>query len=585
MANIQSPGERRPKFARATLQEQAALSFPGASEDNPMLSARGARTDKENARTDNPNGPAMAAAKPKVRRSFSWGKKRKKTDVKAAAAPAQKNMGEPEPMFTEVYAVQLSREQADAELGMVLHEGTGDVIVSYVGPTIEGISVGDAVLSIHSQQVHGTQFYDNGDVEIAVDNLEIARHLLREPGMESVEVTIEKHTLRTEILKRHAALRGTSLDKLGMTLVNDEAHPVVVSGLDGLALKSGRIVVGDRLVSVNGTPCRDLTHAAEMLTATDLQLEVELEFTYGFLAPKDHEFDAASGEFVPVVKEKPLGIVKRSLSFGKNRKKRAGAGGETPRAGGSGASSQAEAPAADAAASIPELDFEHRMLSIDKNDEGRICVTFKVHDVTGELMIGLVGEDSPASRAGVQVGDRVLAMGAKATGCEFFDQGGLEDLELARRVLEAAASERTIEMVVATRMRTEVLEFGHSPDGLGGPRNFLGLSFFSFPDDTAVRITAIRGPAARSGRFGLGDRIVAVNGVRVNHAGTLSKEIATLALTQDRVEFDVLLGYQHDEGVWYGKDGQGVTPRASADGETTARKAKRSFSFGRKPKH
>lgn len=541
-----------------------------------MLSARGAHTDKENTHIDNPNGPALAAAKPKVRRSFSWGKKRKKTNVKAAPAN-----NEPEPMFTEVYAIQLSREQADAELGMILHEGTGDVIVSYVGPTVEGISVGDAVLSIHNQQVHGQQFYDNGDVEIAVDNLEIARHLLREPGMEDVEITIEKHTLRTEVLKRHAALRGTSLDKLGLTLLHDEGR-VVVSGLDGLAMKSGRIMLGDRLVSVNGTPCRDLQHAADMLTATDLELEVELEFTYGFVAPKNHEFDAASGTFLPVVKDKPLGIVKRSLSFGKNRKKRANASGDTPRASGSGMSAEA---AAATEPSIPEIDFEHRMLSVDKNDEGRICVTFKVHDITGELIVGLVGEDGPAWRAGVQVGDRVLAMGAKATGCEFFDQGGLEDLDLARRVLEAAANERTIEMVVATRMRTEVLEFGHSPESLGGPRNFLGLTFFSFPDDIAVRITGIRGPAARSGRFGLGDRIVAVNGIRVNNAETLKKHVETIALTQNQVEFDVLLGYQHDEGVWFGKEGQGATPRAGGDGETTARKPKRSFSFGRKTKH
>ena len=38
------------------------------------------------------------------------------------------------------------------------------------------------------------------------------------------------------------------------------------------------------------------------------------------------------------------------------------------------------------------------MLSVDKNDEGRICVTFKVHDITGELIVGLVGEDGRVAR-------------------------------------------------------------------------------------------------------------------------------------------------------------------------------------------
>ena len=42
-----------------------------------------------------------------------------------------------------------------------------------------------------------------------------------------VELTIEKNSLRTEVLKRHAALRGTSLDKLGLVLVRliDAANP------------------------------------------------------------------------------------------------------------------------------------------------------------------------------------------------------------------------------------------------------------------------------------------------------------------------------------------------------------------------
>ena len=501
------------------------------------------------------NIAALPPGKGAIRRSFSWGKKRK-----TAKEKKQVTKPPPVPVVTEVYAVTIDRNQADTELGLEMHI-TGDVIVSYVGPTIDGIAVGDTVLCIHGQQVHG-QDDEEGDG----NNLELARYLMKEPDMEMVELTIEKNTLRTEIIKRHAALRGTSLDKIGLTLVLEDEH-VVVTGLEGLAAKSGRIAIGDKLVAINQTPVNDLGQAVGLLSASDLGLEVELEFLYGFIPPADHEFDAACGEFLPVVAKKGPGIVRRSLSFGKKKKKAREAEQATPR-------EHVQEP-------IPELNFEPRMLSIPKNAEGRICVTFKIHDITNELMIGLVGEGSPAAMAGVEVGDRVLALGAKATGCEFFDNpGGLEDIEVARQVLIAAEHEPEINMVVQTRMRTEIAEFGYSPNGFGGPKDYLGLSFYSFEGDASVRITGITGPAEKANRFGLGDRIVAVNGIRVNHAKTLSNYIkAASDMGAPAVEFEVALGYQKAEGLWYGEE------VAAKDDEDKPRKAKRSFSFGRKPKH
>lgn len=156
------------------------------------------------------------------------------------------------------------------------------------------------------------------------------------------------------------------------------------------------------------------THPVPLLclrTTRSEDLEVVLEFVYGYLPPADHDFDPASGTYIPTAApKKGPGLVRRSLSFGK--KKRAA---EKPKRR---PAAVLEAEAMEAAEAIPELDTEVRMLSIAKNDEGRICVTFKIHEVTGELMIGLVGEGSPAALAGVEVGDRVLALGSKAAGCE-----------------------------------------------------------------------------------------------------------------------------------------------------------------------
>jgi len=247
----------------------------------------------------------------------------------------------------------------------------------------------------------------------------------------------------------------------------------------------------------------------------------------------------------------------------------------------------AAAPA-DAPPPLEDLDQEPRLLLIEKNAAGKIEVTFRPHEVTGELIVAQVGTNSPAERAGACVGDRVLALQGA-----IFEAGGDEDLEHARTVLQHSASSPTIEMIVQTRVRHERLEFGQ--EFVGGPKTKLGLTFYSFPDDTTVRVTKMVGAAAKSGRFALGDRIVSVNGIRVNHAQTLSDHIAEFCKRSDCVDFEVALGYQAEEGLWYGKEVEGDAAFAESSRDSPsraipaspapARKAKRSFSFGRRPAH
>ena len=58
-----------------------------------------------------------------------------------------------------------------------------------------------------------------------------------------------------------------------------------------------------------------------------------------------------------------------------------------------------------------------------------------------------------------------------------------------------------------------------------------------------------------------------------------SEHIAEICKRSDFVEFEVALGYQPEEGVWYGNGSQ-EDPAAQEK-----RKPKRSFSFGRRPAH
>jgi len=362
---------------------------------------------------------------------------------------------------------------------------------------------------------------------------------------------------------------------------------VIVSAIEGLAAKSKRIAVGDRLVTINGVRFVDLGEAVELLDND----EVELVFVYGFLPPENHEFESATGTFVPRKSETIGQSIRRSLSFGK--KKKGSADGATPRVNSSRESSECDyTPRA-----IPELNLEPRHVLINKNEHGKILVSYRAHLVTGELIISLVGEDGPAAQAGVEVGDVVLSL----QGVDMQALRGDEAQMEAMAVLEETQDFDSVEMVLQTQLRTEALAFAAKE--LGGPKRFLGLSFYTFPDDYAVRITNIDGAAARSGRFALGDRIVSMNGIRVNHAQTLSEHIAAANATSSFVTFEVAHGYSNGEGLWYGKEfasmnGEGpgtsvATDPFAADGAAAPsptppppqnQKPKRSFSFGKRPK-
>ena len=283
----------------------------GGGHDPSLITPRNENTAPGNPPTE-PTAPQKTGRS--VRRSFSWGKKKKRVEKDAVQAPVEVN--------NEVRDVSIDRRHDNSEVGFEIHAVTGDVIISHVGDGVkETLKVGDCVLYIQDVPLDGEP----------QENLDAARHILS-ASTATVELTIERDFVRAEFLKRHAALRGTSLDKLGLTLMQEGEH-VVVKGVDGLAKKSGRFAEGDRILSINRTRFVDLQSAVDLLMAfmASEELELELVLSYGYVVAENAEFDPASGLHVPKVK--PLGLggaVRRSLSFGKRKK--GGAGGATPAA-------------------------------------------------------------------------------------------------------------------------------------------------------------------------------------------------------------------------------------------------------------
>ena len=129
-----------------------------------------------------------------------------------------------------------------------------------------------------------------------------------------------------------------------------------------------------------------------------------------------------------------------------------------------------------------------------------------------------------------------------------------------------------------TSLRTEVLPFGARD--LGGPKDYLGVELHAFEDDKWVRITDLQGPAAKSGRLALGDRLTRINGTRVWNAEAARALIAHACRRNAEVEVEVALGHSPSKGLWYGAEDSSQSAVSSG-----LKQVKRSFSFGRKPRH
>ena len=54
------------------------------------------------------------------------------------------------------------------------------------------------------------------------------------------------------------------------------------------------------------------------------------------------------------------------------------------------------------------MDCTMRKVKVMKDKRGRLGIELMPHEVTGELIISLIGSGTPAARANLEVGDQVL---------------------------------------------------------------------------------------------------------------------------------------------------------------------------------
>jgi hypothetical protein len=86
----------------------------------------------------------------------------------------------------------------------------------------------------------------------------------------------------------------------------------------------------------------------------------------------------------------------------------------------------------------------------------QIGVTFRMHEVTGHVIVfKLIGPESPAARAGIEVGDRLLAIGSQAKGMALLEEGGAADFEKVWHMLEAHKDEPALDLRVQTCVHEE----------------------------------------------------------------------------------------------------------------------------------
>ena len=540
-----------------------------------------------------------------VRRSFSFGKKTKPKPV-ANTSHAPMLHARSMKALSSVRTATIRSAYAFSDIGFALHEQAGWIIVSYVGlpqNLVGSTTVGDGLVAL--------QGVDFPQCDATESDLDYARMLLREACDNGEEIVLTLQTVvRTEVLYREAALRGTSLDKFGLTLEEvsspwpgwEGTMTVEVNDIipNGRAAKSGRFSCGDRILTINDTKVTGLLSALELLAGSAGADSVEFELTAGFKPLESHAFDKQTGKFMHKQEDTGGGgAVRRSFSWGK--KKRASGGGPAPAGsslddvasplkalGGLKIESAAAAAVAMEAARLlgaeKELNMASRSLTIRKDKRGLLGLEIEPHAVTGELMISLIGSGSPASLASIEVGDKVLEINGYSFAYAGSDEhaaphGGDPTLtpqqQLMNRVSRAlSAWTEACTLKVCTSLRTEEMAFG-SRD-LGGPKDYLGLELHSFDDDVAVRVIDLKGPALKAGRVALGDRITRIDGVRVWNTDAARSLIAQACRRSDFVTIELALGHSPGKGLWYGGEPE--------DGVERPKTVKRSFSFGRKPR-
>lgn len=150
-----------------------------------------------------------------------------------------------------------------------------------------------------------------------------------------------------------------------------------------------------------------------------------------------------------------------------------------------------------------------------------VLIYFVVFAGRSELPAAVVGDvlaDSPALRAGIEPGDRVVAIDGESVRyweqLERAVQSGIGS-ELKLRIRRA---DREIEKYIRPVPHTE-----RSRDGMASHQGYIGITRAPFPP-----LVGVIDPASPAGRIGLltGDRIISVDGNPINNWTTLRRQLA-----------------------------------------------------------
>lgn len=363
-------------------------------------------------------------------------------------------------------------------LGFAKHAATGDIIISVVDkeyPAFHDVYVGECIVRLAGHKVHSVESAiklckeADDPVELTLSTSVRVVKLDKTGGSDSAGGSAGDNTWRGALTWRGGiSSRGGGdgaggWERLGLHFEKQDATgltSVRVAHLSGLAASSRRFAIGDYILSVNGNPVDDETTSRSYLS------NLSSVSSSSMAGPVTFEVSAT-----------PTRTTQRTVRLSRHP------------------------------------------------DDYKVGLSFTRHLVSGEVVIHSIAEGYPAQGM-VEVGERVLSI------------GGVTVSDESKAELYCGGTDSHVEMVVGPCVRNESLLLKPKEGKRGGSSssddgndpnlvlsrkekmpNLLGLRFTADnAADTAVRIGRLKGFAADSGRFAIGDYLHSINGLSVHRS-------------------------------------------------------------------
>lgn len=164
-------------------------------------------------------------------------------------------------------------------------------------------------------------------------------------------------------------------------------------------------------------------------------------------------------------------------------------------------------------------------------------------DALGRVVVTAIRKDSPAAMAGLQVGDRIVAVQGVRVATPAHLAAAIDLAEIGERI-ELVYRRGDVELRATPRVVPHTQLFGHVR-GLGGERPAIGLRLRETDEGDLVTMGVVPGSPADMAGLRAGDIILAVNGVGVD-----TDEAFSAAIDRQRIGSPVEIQYQRDGWIW-----------------------------------